>query len=134
MLKFDVLHTILKDAAKRGSLVSLSMVVQRAFVMEYNLPPYLAIKIDDETKLTQFRQELSAELCALYHIDIAANILPLSALFVGEKSQLPGPLLRKLMETTYGLEFATDAEWRTHWRYIVNKIYKHHQRDLAAFL
>lgn len=111
MLKPYVLHTILKDAAKKSTLVSLSTIVQSVFVMECNLPPYIEIKINNETKLTQFRQELSAELCALYHIDIAANRLPLSALFVGEKSQQPGPLLRKLMESTYGLEFASNAEW-----------------------
>ncbi|MNG99314.1 hypothetical protein D3C79_584800 [compost metagenome] len=134
MLKPDMLYIILKDAAKNGTLVSLSMVVQRAFVMEYNLPPYVEIKIDDETKLTQFRQELSAELCALYHIDIAANRLPLSALFVGEKSQLPGPLLRKLMESTYGLEFASNDEWCAHWRDIVNSIYKQYQKDFATIL
>ncbi|MGE6171627.1 hypothetical protein ACLHZW_20635, partial [Aeromonas media] len=74
-------------------------------------------------------QELSAELCALYHIDIAANRLPLSALFVGEKSKLPGPPLRKLMESTNGLEFSTDTEWCTYWRSIVNSIYKHYQND-----
>ncbi|MNO96784.1 hypothetical protein D3C76_884700 [compost metagenome] len=134
MLKPYVLHTILKDAAKKSTLVSLSTVVQSVFVMEYNLPPYIEIKINNETKLTQFRQELSAELCALYHIDIAANRLPLSALFVGEKSQQPGPLLRKLMESTYGLEFASNSEWCAHWRDIVNSIYEHYQKDFTTIL
>ncbi|AUV15290.1 hypothetical protein KAM329D_40240 [Aeromonas caviae] len=134
MLKPYVLHTILKDAAKKSTLVSLSTIVQSVFVMECNLPPYIEIKINDETKLTQFRQELSAELCALYHIDIAANRLPLSALFVGEKSQQPGPLLRKLMESTYGLEFASNAEWCAHWRDIVNSIYEHYQKDFMTIL
>lgn len=134
MLKPYVLHTILKDAAKKSTLVSLSTIVQSVFVMEYNLPPYIEIKINNETKLTQFRQELSAELCALYHIDIAANRLPLSALFVGEKSQQPGPLLRKLMESTYGLEFASNAEWCAHWRDIVNSIYEHYQKDFMTIL
>lgn len=134
MLKPYVLHTILKDAAKKSTLVSLSTIVQSVFVIECNLPPYIEIKINDETKLTQFRQELSAELCALYHIDIAANRLPLSALFVGEKSQQPGPLLRKLMESTYGLEFASNAEWCAHWRDIVNSIYEHYQKDFMTIL
>ena len=134
MLKPYVLHTILEDAAKKSTLVSLSTIVQSVFVMECNLPPYIEIKINDETKLTQFRQELSAELCALYHIDIAANRLPLSALFVGEKSQQPGPLLRKLMESTYGLEFASNAEWCAHWRDIVNSIYEHYQKDFMTIL
>lgn len=134
MLKPYVLHTILKDAAKKSTLVSLSTIVQSVFVMEYNLPPYIEIKINNETKLTQFRQELSAELCALYHIDIAANRLPLSALFVGEKSQQPGPLLRKLMESTYEIKFTTDAEWYGHWRGIVNSIYIHYQKDIAIIL
>lgn len=134
MLKPYVLHTILKDAAKKSTLVSLSTIVQSVFVMECNLPPYIEIKINDETKLTQFRQELSAELCALYHIDIAANRLPLSALFVGEKSQQPGPLLRKLMESTYGLEFASNAEWCAHWRDMVNSIYEHYQKDFMTIL
>lgn len=134
MLKPYVLHTILKDAAKKSTLVSLSTIVQSVFVMECNLPPYIEIKINNETKLTQFRQELSAELCALYHIDIAANRLPLSALFVGEKSQQPGPLLRKLMESTYGLEFASNAEWCAHWRDIVNSIYEHYQKDFMTIL
>ena len=134
MLKPYVLHTILKDAAKKSTLVSLSTIVQSVFVMECNLPPYIEIKINNETKLTQFRQELSAELCALYHIDIAANRLPLSALFVGEKSQQPGPLLRKLMESTYGLEFASNAEWCAHWRDMVNSIYEHYQKDFMTIL
>lgn len=101
-----------------------------------NLPPYVEvkIKINNETKLTQLRQELSAELCALYHIDIAANRLPLSALFVGEISQQPGLPLRKLMESTYGLEFATDTEWCTYWRGIVDAIYKHYQQNLEIIL
>ncbi|MGE6101948.1 hypothetical protein ACLH0B_22345 [Aeromonas salmonicida] len=116
MLKPCVLHATLMNAAKSGTLVSLNTVVQNIFRAGNDLPPYIEIKINDETKLNQLRDELSAELCAQYHSDIAANQLPLSALFVGEKSQLPGPPLRKLMESTYGLEFATDAEWYTHWR------------------
>lgn len=137
MLKPCVLHTILKEAAERGELVTLNTVVQSMFAeCLNNLPPYVEvkIKINNETKLTLFRQELSAELCALYHIDIAANRLPLSALFVGEISQQPGPPLRKLMESTYGLEFATDAEWCTYWRGIVDAIYKHYQQNFATIL
>ncbi|MCK2084095.1 hypothetical protein HB860_09130 [Aeromonas sp. 3925] len=137
MLEPDVLHSILKGAAERGELVTLSTVVQSVFVGLVNdLPPYVEIKIriNSETKLTQFRQELSAELCALYHIDIAAHRLPLSALFVGEKSQQPGPLLRKLMESTYGLEFASNSEWCAHWRDIVNSIYEHYQKDFTTIL
>ncbi|MGV2705437.1 UNVERIFIED_CONTAM: hypothetical protein MT382_18820 [Aeromonas salmonicida] len=131
MLKSCELHATLKNAAKSGTLVSLNTVVKNIFVAENDLPPFveIKIKINDETKLNQLRHDLSAELCALYHSDIAANQLPLSALFVGEKSQLPGPPLRKLMESTYGLEFATDAEWYTHWCGIVNSIYKHYQKD-----
>lgn len=72
--------------------------------MEYNLPYYVEVKINNDNKLAQFRQELDAESCALYHIDNAANRLSLSALFVGEKSQQPGPLIRKIMESTYGSE------------------------------
>lgn len=130
MLEPDVLHSILKRAAERGELVTLSTVVQSVFVGLVNdLPPYveIKIKINNETKLTQFRQELSVELCALYHIDIAAHRLPLSALFVCEKSHQPGPPLRKLMESTNGLEFATDVEWYGYWRSIVNSIHKHYQ-------
>ncbi len=130
MLKPCVLHVTLKEAAERGELVTLNTVVQSMFAECFNnLPPYVEvkIKINNETKLTQLRQELSAELCALYHIDIAANRLPLSALFVGEISQQPGPPLRKLMESTYGLEFSTDTEWCTYWRGIVDAIYKHYQ-------
>ncbi|MFM5881237.1 hypothetical protein ACET7V_17720 [Aeromonas sanarellii] len=137
MLKPCVLHTTLKEAAERGELVTLNTVVQSMFTeCLNNLPPYVEvkIKINNETKLTQLRQELSAELCALYHIDIAANRLPLSALFVGEISQQPGPPLRKLMESTYGLEFATDAEWCTYWRGIVDAIYKHYQQNFATIL
>lgn len=137
MLEPDVLHSILKGAAERGELVTLSTVVQSVFVGLVNdLPPYveIKIKINNETKLTQFRQELSAELCALYHIDIAAHRLPLSALFVCEKSHQPGPPLRKLMESTYGLEFATDSEWCTYWCGIVDAIYKHYQQNLAIIL
>lgn len=137
MLKPDVLHSILKGAAERGELVTLSAVVQSVFVRLVNgLPPYveIKIKINDEAKLKQFRQELSVELCTLYHIDIAANRLPLSALFVCEKDHQPGPPLRKLMESTYGLEFATDAEWCAHWRDIVNSIYKQYQEDFLTIL
>ena len=137
MLKPCVLHVTLKEAAERGELVTLNTVVQSMFAeCLNNLPPYVEvkIKINNETKLTQLRQELSAELCALYHIDIAANRLPLSALFVGEKSQQPGPLLRKLMESTYGLEFASNAEWCAHWRDIVNSIYEHYQKDFMTIL
>ncbi|ATU98269.1 hypothetical protein [Aeromonas salmonicida] len=132
MLKPCVLHATLKNAAESGTLVSLNTVVRNIFRAGNDLPPYIEIKINDETKLNQLRLDLSAELCALYHSDIAANRLPLSTLFVGEKSQLPGPPLRKLMESTYGLEFATDAEWYTHWRGIVSSIYKHYQKDAVA--
>lgn len=137
MLKPCVLHATLKDAAERGELVTLNTVVQSMFVGFLNdLPPYveIKIKINDETKLTQLRQELSVELCELYHIDIAANRLPLSALFVGEISQQPGPPLRKLMESTYGLKFATDTEWCTYWRGIVDGIYKHYQQNFTTIL
>ncbi|WP_429182236.1 hypothetical protein [Aeromonas salmonicida] len=132
MLKPCVLHATLKNAAESGTLVSLNTVVRNIFRAGNDLPPYIEIKINDETKLNQLRLDLSAELCALYHSDIAAYRLPLSTLFVGEKSQLPGPPLRKLMESTYGLEFATDAEWYTHWRGIVNSIYKYYQKDAVA--
>lgn len=84
MLKSCVLYATLNNAAKSGTLVSLNTVVKNIFLgMENEHFPY--IEINDETKLNQLRQELSAELCARYHIDIAANQLPLSALFVGEK-------------------------------------------------
>lgn len=86
MLKSCVLYATLNNAAKSGTLVSLNTVVKNIFLgMENEHFPYIEIKINDETKLNQLRQELSAELCARYHIDIAANQLPLSALFVGEK-------------------------------------------------
>ena len=134
MLKPCVLHATLKNAAESGTLVSLNTVVRNIFRAGNDLPPYIEIKINDETKLNQLRLDLSAELCALYHSDIAANRLPLSTLFVGEKSQLPGPPLRKLMESTYGLEFATDAEWCTYWRGIVDAIYKHYQQNFATIL
>ncbi|MCR3908529.1 hypothetical protein NUK47_07030 [Aeromonas hydrophila] len=135
MLKSCVLYATLNNAAKSGTLVSLNTVVKNIFLgMENEHFPYIEIKINDETKLNQLRQELSAELCARYHIDIAANQLPLSALFVGEKSKLPGPPLRKLMESTHGLEFATDAEWYTYWRDIINAIYKQYQNDFSNVL
>ncbi|KDV03113.1 hypothetical protein ACK30K_06815 [Aeromonas caviae] len=137
MLKPCVLHATLKDAAERGELVTLSTVVQSIFVGLVNdLPPYveIKIKINDEAKLTQLRRELSAELCALYHIDIAANRLPLSALFVCEKDHQPGPPLRKLMESTNGLKFASNTEWCAHWRDIVNSIYKQYQEDFVTIL
>lgn len=130
MLKPCVLYATLNNAAKSGTLVNLKTVVRNIFLgVENEHPSYIEVKINDEIKLNQLRRELSTELCTRYHIDITANQLPLSALFVGEKSKLPGPPLRKLMESTNGLEFATDVEWYIYWRSIVNSIYKHYQND-----
>lgn len=129
MLKKEVLDGLLLAAAANKKLVDLRLVVRAQYTNwpdSPEWPPYINVQVTvtDEKKVNVMRKEVSQHLVARYHEDVARGALPLAVLFVGEKTQLPGPPLRQLVETTRGEKFATDEEWVEHWQTMVRDIYK----------
>lgn len=125
MLKPKLIDRLLITAAENRTLVDLRTIVRAQYSNWPNspAPPYVEISMTDEAEITKLRNSISRHLVELYHRDVAAGSLPLSSLFVGEKTQMPGPPLRQLIEKTRGEPFASDGEWLAYWNELVRAIY-----------
>jgi hypothetical protein len=125
MLKNKLIDRLLLNAAETKTLVDLRTVVRAQYSNwpTAPAPPYVEISMTSESEITKVRNAISKHLVSIYHRDVGAGSLPLSALFVGEKTQLPGPPLRQLVETTRGSPFASDSEWLTYWSELVRALY-----------
>lgn len=126
MLKPKLIDRLLITAAETRTLVDLRTIVRAQYSNWPNspAPPYVEISMTSEAEITKLRNTISKHLVDIYHRDVAAGNLPLSALFVGEKTQQPGPPLRQLVEKTRGAPFASDGEWVTCWNELVRAIYE----------
>jgi len=110
----EVVYKMLVAAALRRSTITLAQVLSNAND---------GIHVSAVT--AKMRKQVSDALCACYWMDVRANRLPLSALFVMmEEPEIPGNRLRSLMETQQGRTFESDAQFLEHWRSVRDAIWE----------